>query len=128
MMIIYIRYFFFFFFSSRRRHTRSYGDWSSDVCSSDLHATAGRLHAHRRPEDRGRTPERPTATTDRSRRDESPRAGAADDGPIVDLDARGEGAIRESARGAFQDRKSVVQGTSVTVEGRRLRYQEARTA
>src|SRR5207248_7971667 len=25
-----------FFFSSRRRHTRSYGDWSSDVCSSYL--------------------------------------------------------------------------------------------
>src|SRR6266516_7374398 len=25
-----------FFFPSRRRHTRSYGDWSSDVCSSDL--------------------------------------------------------------------------------------------
>src|SRR5437867_5748336 len=25
-----------FFFSSRRRHTRSYGGWSSDVCSSDL--------------------------------------------------------------------------------------------
>src|SRR5207248_4483382 len=23
---------------SRRRHTRSYGDWSSDVCSSDLDA------------------------------------------------------------------------------------------
>src|SRR6267378_8495307 len=30
--------FFFFFFSSRRRHTRSLRDWSSDVCSSDLHA------------------------------------------------------------------------------------------
>src|SRR5438094_2256955 len=29
-----------FFFSSRRRHTRSYGDWSSDVCSSDLVADA----------------------------------------------------------------------------------------
>src|SRR5260221_9035568 len=28
---------FFFFFSSRRRHTRSLCDWSSDVCSSDLH-------------------------------------------------------------------------------------------
>src|SRR5574338_635524 len=27
---------FFFFFSSRRRHTRCHGDWSSDVCSSDL--------------------------------------------------------------------------------------------
>src|SRR2546421_7588542 len=28
---------FFVFFSSRRRHTRSDRDWSSDVCSSDLH-------------------------------------------------------------------------------------------
>src|SRR3989454_383392 len=31
----------FFFFSSRRRHTRLQGDWSSDVCSSDL---AGLVH------------------------------------------------------------------------------------
>src|SRR3989454_2625261 len=31
---------FFFFFSSRRRHTRLQGDWSSDVCSSDLIAVA----------------------------------------------------------------------------------------
>src|SRR5688500_20153525 len=30
-----------FFFSSRRRHTRLQGDWSSDVCSSDL-AVVGR--------------------------------------------------------------------------------------
>src|SRR3989454_80421 len=29
-------YCIFFFFSSRRRHTRLQGDWSSDVCSSDL--------------------------------------------------------------------------------------------
>src|SRR6266581_8344227 len=28
-----------FFFSSRRRHTRWTGDWSSDVCSSDLRTT-----------------------------------------------------------------------------------------
>src|SRR5256885_12077155 len=27
-----------FVFSSRRRHTRLQGDWSSDVCSSDLPA------------------------------------------------------------------------------------------
>src|SRR5437762_11255008 len=27
---------FYFFLSSRRRHTRYIGDWSSDVCSSDL--------------------------------------------------------------------------------------------
>src|SRR6266516_1785281 len=35
-----------FFFSSRRRHTRPYGDWSSDVCSSDLRS--GRLALPRR--------------------------------------------------------------------------------
>src|SRR3989454_10763770 len=39
-----MRTYCFFFFSSRRRHTRLQGDWSSDVCSSDLgdgwHATS----------------------------------------------------------------------------------------
>src|SRR6266516_1898572 len=43
------------FFSSRRRHTISYGDWSSDVCSSDLvvdlepaqDSFAGQLAHHR---------------------------------------------------------------------------------
>src|SRR6266446_1108612 len=40
-LTIYINiHFFFFFFSSRRRHTRLQGDWSSDVCSSDLVALA----------------------------------------------------------------------------------------
>src|SRR5256885_8237050 len=29
-----------FLFSSRRRHTRLQGDWSSDVCSSDLASVA----------------------------------------------------------------------------------------
>src|SRR6516162_11373602 len=32
---------FYFFFSSRRRHTRLQGDWSSDVCSSDLEQQPG---------------------------------------------------------------------------------------
>src|SRR5690606_39656795 len=38
-----------FFFSSRRRHTRFSRDWSSDVCSSDLHASERlrRARAHR---------------------------------------------------------------------------------
>src|SRR5256885_4740622 len=31
-----------FFFSSRRRHTRLQGDWSSDVCSSDLARRMGK--------------------------------------------------------------------------------------
>src|SRR5256885_3807091 len=43
-----------FFFSSRRRHTRLQGDWSSDVCSSDLGHRGGRADAAaRRAADRG---------------------------------------------------------------------------
>src|SRR5437879_12366850 len=38
-----------FFFSSRRRHTRYIGDWSSDVCSSDLFAPDGRTSSKRLP-------------------------------------------------------------------------------
>src|SRR5690606_18370079 len=36
----------YFFFSSRRRHTRFSRDWSSDVCSSDLHPTRISLAFH----------------------------------------------------------------------------------
>src|SRR5256885_7886436 len=36
-----------FFFSSRRRHTRLQGDWSSDVCSSDLYAAPLELRTGR---------------------------------------------------------------------------------
>src|SRR5688500_19187933 len=38
MFIEWILQHMLFFFSSRRRHTRLQGDWSSDVCSSDLRA------------------------------------------------------------------------------------------
>src|SRR3712207_9033050 len=43
-----------FFFSSRRRHTRYWRDWSSDVCSSDLHSSRALIlvysaHANRSP-------------------------------------------------------------------------------
>src|SRR5256886_11597953 len=37
MKLVRLYDYFFFFFSSRRRHTRFDCDWSSDVCSSDLH-------------------------------------------------------------------------------------------
>src|SRR5437762_12662482 len=43
-------FFCFFFFSSRRRHTRYIGDWSSDVCSSDLTVDQGRLARSVRPD------------------------------------------------------------------------------
>src|SRR5256885_8383059 len=36
-----------FFFASRRRHTRLQGDWSSDVCSSDLVRSDARASRHR---------------------------------------------------------------------------------
>src|SRR5256885_15357033 len=36
---------FIFFFSSRRRHTRLQGDWSSDVCSSDITLREAMQHA-----------------------------------------------------------------------------------
>src|SRR5689334_24302894 len=49
----------FFFFSSRRRHTRWNCDWSSDVCSSDLHEDEASVLALEQVADRGpRTVER----------------------------------------------------------------------
>src|SRR6267154_3055503 len=57
----YLFYAFVFFFSSRRRHTRWTGDWSSDVCSSDLvppRYPTSRRGATRR---RGREPRDPHA-------------------------------------------------------------------
>src|SRR2546426_6051090 len=64
---------FFFFFSSRRRHTRLQGDWSSDVCSSDL--------GRRGPGARGdpRPPRRPGRT-----------AGREGDRPLVHRPPRSE--------------------------------------
>src|SRR5256885_7670737 len=55
-----------FVFSSRRRHTRLQGDWSSDVCSSDL---VGRLCGEadpHRPAQLGQ--ERPPQLVDRDAR------------------------------------------------------------
>src|SRR5437762_14113273 len=57
-----------FFFSSRRRHTRYIGDWSSDVCSSDLLPSAADCHLvalRNRPRpllDSGRRRDLPTAS------------------------------------------------------------------
>src|SRR5688500_8091166 len=43
-----------FFFSSRRRHTRLPGDWSSDVCSSDLGSARYFFANMRKSKDKGR--------------------------------------------------------------------------
>src|SRR5207248_7307278 len=46
----------FIFFSSRRRHTKSYGDWSSDVCSSDLRPASLIYHVGRASPEGGALP------------------------------------------------------------------------
>src|ERR1039457_4192640 len=38
-------FFYRYFFSGRSRHTRLQGDWSSDVCSSDLRSQGSRRHS-----------------------------------------------------------------------------------
>src|SRR5437867_7939182 len=57
---------FVFFFSSRRRHTRSYGDWSSDVCSSDLAPADDGVGGHRSARSRNRNRSRRLNTYFRS--------------------------------------------------------------
>src|SRR2546426_8806403 len=57
---------FFFFFSSRRRHTRLQGDWSSDVCSSDLAREWGRSgSASVAPEPAGEVRDEPRGAVER---------------------------------------------------------------
>src|SRR6202451_2162325 len=64
------------FFSSRRRHTRYSGDWSSDVCSSDLRTSGGErlvgrnramLPAERDGSESQRLPQRPSGIEARDR-------------------------------------------------------------
>src|SRR5207253_7854463 len=77
---------YFFFFSSRRRHTRWPRDWSSDVCSSDLHP----LRRHQRRS-------RPGAVPDGT------GAGAAGEGAVRGRgihQARASGAPLDATRGA----------------------------
>src|SRR5207253_6232960 len=63
-----------FFFSSRRRHTRWPRDWSSDVCSSDLHMLT---HDPRRPLEREQ--DQPPCRRPLSHRSEEPMNPACED-------------------------------------------------
>src|SRR5207248_5787964 len=81
----------FFFFSSRRRHTRSYGDWSSDVCSSDLDAEQPRV----RGAGRHRVDQVP-----RGGEDEATRGQLGIDGIVVQVQ------LGHQAADAGRDRKS----------------------
>src|SRR2546428_12686858 len=83
---------FFFFFSSRRRHTRSDRDWSSDVCSSDLAAFAQGAE----------------------------RVAQVLRGGVDGAHAPRLAAVVLHLREAPKDRKSVVEGKSVDLGGRRI--------
>src|SRR5207248_6211257 len=86
----------FFFFSIRRRHTRSYGDWSSDVCSSDLLQCLRCVHFAES-----------LAEVD------APKA----------LKLAADAKIPQLLPWMARDRKSVVQGTSVHVRTQRAHQQ-----
>src|SRR3989454_7430712 len=99
---------FFFFFSSRRRHTRLQGDWSSDVCSSDLREF-GRdvepLVAHTRREERAQpTVPAPDVEHGRAGRDAGERARLAEPHPL--LAAAAPGAARTVKRGQLGRRRT----------------------
>src|SRR3712207_7859203 len=96
-----------FFFSSRRRHTRYWRDWSSDVCSSDLPHVPQRQVAGRIPERKARHP-LPALFPVGQRMDQAVQ--------VVGV------ARAVTARRAVRqlDRKSVAQGKSVDLGGRRI--------
>src|SRR5256885_12699089 len=95
-----------FFFSSRRRHTRLQGDWSSDVCSSDLQdvRVVGLDHEVDRAAGVG--------ATDAQRVDLE--GGQEDDG-------RGAAAVvLADAAGDLEDRKRGGEGKKGDIGGRRI--------
>src|SRR5256885_3527474 len=84
------------FFSSRRRHTRLQGDWSSDVCSSDLHGIIGDWSYHALAPVRSR------------RQRKEARQGADERRRRADHRSRGFDRSRAQGGGPREDRKSVV--------------------
>src|SRR5256885_3845619 len=110
-MILHIKHIdtrcYVFFFSSRRRHTRLQGDWSSDVCSSDLSASLPGGEAEG------------VALWDHETLD---KAGSVSHRNLEGSSWRSFRS-KTSSRRAFisaTDRKSVVEGKSVDLGGRRI--------
>src|SRR5256885_3477250 len=94
VMLFIVSLILLFFFSSRRRHTRLQGDWSSDVCSSDLEAQPHQVAADAARRIDRRLRPRPQH--------------AAKPVEVHRVSARTIGAEFEEADEAAPDRKSVV--------------------
>src|SRR3712207_6899993 len=99
-----------FFFSSGRRHTRYWRDWSSDVCSSDLGGRRSGCGAPTSAGSAGRCRRAAGRVRRRARRG-PPRRGSRARPPA--------GRVGRAARRGSRDRKSVVEGKSVDLGGRR---------
>src|SRR2546426_4596650 len=91
--------FVFFFFSSRRRHTRLQGDWSSDVCSSDL-----LLQGRGRDREIAARVDHPESRPPRRGARDVPRARADAHGHHGGTPAGGGVATRESTRSSTRSR------------------------
>src|SRR3712207_9061712 len=94
------------FFSSRRQHTRYWRDWSSDVCSSDLESLLDRLKRAF-----GLVPVAVGAEDEGTRAAGEKLALAAYNEPPI---------VRKAPPRGEQDRKSVGEGKSVDLGGRRI--------
>src|SRR2546426_12045466 len=90
----------FFFFSSRRRHTRLQGDWSSDVCSSDLNELV--------------------ETSGVSASAKGGRIAVACGSRALPQVLRARNALSAATRKARRDRKSGVEGKRGDLGGRRI--------
>src|SRR5207248_7121805 len=102
------------FFSSRGRHTSSYGDWSSDVCSSDLALPPARAEVL-------------VVEVGGPAQGQRLAAGEREVGPVLSEDAleRPQPHRQLELEAAGLDRKSVVQGTRVRGRDRARRECES---
>src|SRR3712207_9511777 len=104
----------FFFFSSRRRHTRYWRDWSSDVCSSDLGPDQDK---HRVQGHGCQRTERLVAPA--HSQEENGRQNHIE-GDVLQWIIHRIILLSEYVTGHHADRKSVVEGKSVDLGGRRI--------
>src|SRR2546426_12183266 len=94
-----------FFFSSRRRHTRLQGDWSSDVCYSDLSAKHSEELSDRNHLRGGGVQRRPRKE-ERRGGEESRSPGGADDLKKKKETMRGGLSLLQKAKMAESKRKT----------------------
>src|SRR3546814_6181987 len=91
--------FLFFFFKQKTAYEMRISDWSSDVCSSDLHGRDGALPEGRRPPRRRRARRRTRGVDDTLHSEQAAadrlRTARTDDGPLAESLEIGRASCRE---------------------------------